>query len=114
MHSVRDKAPEQVVKTPLMQRMALLIALNWATALTLMTAGSIIPLATGLAPGQMPMGLMVVTYVLGYGPLLLALPIQMILMHVYRKKIRQRYQQHLQQPQPQQAAVGEAARDDIV
>jgi hypothetical protein len=76
--------------------MALLIALSWAIALTLMTAGAIIPIVAKLHPTQPHRGNMIATYVLGFGPLLLALPIQHIISHVYRKKLTKQQQARLQ------------------
>lgn len=89
MHTVRDRVPDNVARLPLMRRMALLIALVWATALTLMTAGAALPVYDKLhhpAAGPHRAG-MIATYVLGFGPLLLAVPIQHTISHIYKKRV---------------------------
>jgi hypothetical protein len=96
MHSIRDRVPPHVSRLPLMRRMALLIALTWAISLTIMTAGATIPIAVKLHPTWPHPGNIIATYVLGLGPLLLALPIQHIISHVYRKKLMKQQQAHLQ------------------
>jgi len=113
MHSVRDRLPPEAVNTPLARRMALLIALTWATALTLMTAGASIPIAVKLHPTWPHPGNMVATYVLGFGPLLMAFPIQLAVAHVYKKKLMAQFQQQQQQqhgsPSDSPAARGQEA-----
>lgn len=106
MHSIRDRVPPHVARLPLMRRMALLIALTWAISLTLMTAGAIIPIVAKLHPTQPHPGNMIATYILGFGPLLLALPIQHIISHVYRKKKTKQQQEHLQREAAVAAAAG--------
>lgn len=109
MHSVRDRLPPEAVNTPLARRMALLIALTWATALTLMTAGASIPIAVKLHPTWPHPGNIVASYVLGFGPLLMALPIQLAIAHVYKKKLIAQFQQ--QQQQHGVSSGSPAARD---
>jgi hypothetical protein len=107
MHSVRDRIQEPIIRHPLVKRMALLISLLWAVALTIMTAGAAIPVTLARNPQLTPMrGIKIVVPVLSFGPLLLAVPLQLIIAHIYRKKIAQHYQQ-----QQQQQAAAVAAGD---
>lgn len=106
MHTVRDRMPDTVARLALVRRMALLIALVWATALTLMTAGAALPVYDKLhhpSAGPHKAG-MIATYVLGYGPLLLAVPIQHTISYVYKKRLLK-----LREAQGQEAATTPAA-----
>jgi len=107
MHTVRDRVPDHVARLPLMRRMALAIALTWALALTIMTAGSAIAVAARLHPAVRTREAIIAATVLGFGPLLLALPVQFVLSHVYRKRLLR------QREEAQAAAAAQAAQPDI-
>lgn len=107
MHTVRDRVPDHVARLPLMRRMALAIALTWALALTIMTAGSAIAVAARLHPAVRTREAVIAANVLGFGPLLLALPVQFVLSHVYRKRLMR------QREEAQAAAAAQAVRPDI-
>jgi hypothetical protein len=111
MHTVRDRIPEPIVRNPLVKRMALLIALLWACALTIMTSGAAIPIALKNNPQLRPTrGINIAVPVLSFGPLVIAMALQFAITHVYRKKIAQHYKQ-LQEQQQQAAAVAGAGVD---
>lgn len=113
MHSIRDRVPDHVARLPLMRRMAFLIALTWAIALTIMTAGAIIPVVAKLHPTKPSPANIIATYVLGFGPLLLAMPVQHIISHVYRKKMMQQLQAHREQQEREAAAMAAAAAPGV-
>lgn len=107
MHSVRDRVPERIVHHPDLRRMTLLISMTWAVALTIMTGGAIIPVAAKLHPTNPHPVNVVATYVVGFGPLLLAFPVQWWLTKHYKAKMMGQYQRHLMtQQQQQQSRAG--------
>lgn len=108
MHTVRDRIPEPVVSGALVKRMALLTAATWAVALTVMTAGTAIPIIIKHNPQLTPSTLSkVATLVLVFGPLVVAVLLTFVITHVYKKKITEHYQQLQQQ---QQATADAAVR----
>jgi uncharacterized membrane protein (DUF485 family) len=112
MHTVRDRIPEPIVSGALVKRMALLTASTWAVALTVMTAGTAIPIIIKHNPQLAPSTLSkVATLVLVFGPLVVAVVLTLVITHVYKKKITEHYQQ-LQQQQEQQSTADAAVRLD--
>lgn len=97
MDSVADRVPAVVVNHPLLRRMALLIACTWATALSVMTVAAIIPPATRQHPTNLHLMTILCGYVLGFGPLLVAMVLQHVISHIYRKRMRQEFEQHAKQ-----------------
>jgi hypothetical protein len=102
MHSVRDRVPDRLTHHPLMRRMTTAISCTWAVALSLMTVGAVIPLAMRLPPKQPSALNIVCSYVLGFGPLLLAFPVQWVLTRHYKKRMMAQFHAHQQQQQQEQ------------
>lgn len=114
MHSVRDRVPDFVARLPLMRRMALAVSLTWAGALTLMTAGSAMAVHARLHPTQQGIkGLVIAANVLAFGPLLLALPVQLVLTHVYRKRMMRQKEAHDAEVAAAAAAAGAQQQPDL-
>lgn len=99
MHTVKDRVAPELVHHHLIRRMALSIALSWATALTIMTAGAIIPIVLANLHIKPYRATIIATHVLGFAPLLLAVVVQHIISFIYRKKVRSQCITPVQQKQ---------------
>lgn len=88
MQSVKDRLPPTVVSHPLAHAMTLWIAGVWHAALLIMLAGSIVNLRLQRHPTEVTTAAIVCVYVLGIGPMLIAVVLQKIIVRVYRPRLR--------------------------
>jgi hypothetical protein len=72
MDNVRDRLPDSVARHPLAQRMALLLSITWATALTVMAVASLVPAVADVPAGNMGLMIILCAYVFGIGPIIVA------------------------------------------
>jgi hypothetical protein len=102
MDSVTDRVPDRIVNHPLIRRMALSVSVLWACALTVMTVAAIIPAATRKHPTDLTLMTILCGYVLGFGPLLVAMVLQHTITFVFRRKLKLELEQYMLQKQQQQ------------
>jgi hypothetical protein len=76
MDNVRDRLPDSVARHPLAQRMALLLSITWATALTVMAVAALVPAVADVPPGNMGLMIILCAYVFGIGPIVVATIVQ--------------------------------------
>ncbi|KAF8071074.1 SK1 [Scenedesmus sp. PABB004] len=85
---VLDRLPPRAADHPLALRMSTVLSCVWAAALSVMAAAAVVPGATRTPPGVVNATVIVCSYVLGFGPLLVATVAQAFIKRSYAKRLR--------------------------